>query len=80
MFKNPPECDRPTECRFVSLGGATTLLAWHPTYDRAGNRLGGSDPNVSTWHYSCQTCGKSWTETSQALDTPSQITPNQAGS
>jgi hypothetical protein len=62
MFKNPPECDRSQECRFVSLGGTSTLLAWQETYDRSGNRISGTDPNKTTWSWRCSICGKQWSE------------------
>lgn len=61
--KEMPECDKPKDCRFASMGGTTTCLAWTPTVDRDGNVFG-SNPNTTTWHWRCETCGKQWVEKS----------------
>lgn len=50
------------DCRFRSLGGFTTAMAWSPEYDKNGKLLN-HDPNTQTWRYDCITCGKKYLET-----------------
>lgn len=63
----PAECGQPKECRAVSLGSQSTLIAWTgPAVDRQGNVDRSGNPNkfTTTWH--CRTCGRSWTEELEA--------------
>jgi hypothetical protein len=63
LFKSPPTCDKPSECRFEGGNSFTTTLAYTPTqYDRSGNLINPPWENkvVSSWR--CVTCGQSWTE------------------
>ena len=54
------DCPR-ADCRIhESLGGASTLLAWEPTYDKYGNRVDKGDPNECTSSMRCSTCGVGW--------------------
>src|SRR5690348_8476163 len=62
-FKNPPPCETPEKCRFMSLGATSTLAYWPTVYDRNGNAEPSFDGNTTTESWKCQ-CGKSWTETS----------------
>jgi hypothetical protein len=63
-FKNPPECDKPTECRIEGGISVTTTLAYFPTlYDRSGELVSApweGNKTTTSWH--CVTCGKSWSE------------------
>jgi hypothetical protein len=68
-----PSCDRdPSECRIVSRGGSSTLLAWSPVYDGNGKRIDKGDPNTHTVEVSCGACGRQWTESTRYGETTIQ--------
>ncbi len=63
--QQPPECDKPTECRFVQNGMAsvTSMYCGDPVYDRSGkvvSPLGACNTMTTPW--ACQSCGKRWEE------------------
>lgn len=62
---NPPECDRPTECRFSDRGSTSTLMnCGSAVIDREGRII--STPgncNTTTTQWECLTCGKTWAST-----------------
>jgi YD repeat-containing protein len=65
-----PSCTHdPSECRLSSSGGTSTAMAWFPTYDGNGNRIGRGDPNIHTSQVSCSTCRMAWIESTQYGET-----------
>jgi hypothetical protein len=60
-------CER-TDCAIADQGQTSTLIAVTPVYDRNGNPIY-RDPNTTTAHYRCMTCGKTWAVRSQGRDT-----------
>ena len=58
-MNNPnPECPR-EDCAFSYSGGASTLVAYIPIYDKNGVNIN-PDRNTTTSIFECITCGKKW--------------------
>lgn len=52
------DCSR-EDCRVSCSGQSTTLMGWTQSYDKKGKPIG-RDPNTTTAHYRCSTCGVAW--------------------
>lgn len=61
IFKEPPACGRPIECRFVSDGATCGMYKQFMIYDRSGKFVPESDPVFSV-HWRCVVCGVEWSE------------------
>lgn len=60
--KNPPPCETPNECGFVS-SATRTLLGYYPTViKRDGTVITNADPNKTTYTWHCIQCGKTSVE------------------
>ena len=58
-MNNPnPECPR-DDCAFSYSGGASTLVAYIPIYDKNGVNTN-PDANTTTSKINCLSCGKMW--------------------
>lgn len=63
------DCKR-DDCRIVlSMGGASTCLAWVNEYDKTGRLIGRGDPNVTMTSTECLTCGVRWEHRTQYGET-----------
>lgn len=56
------DCER-EDCVINKEEGLTTCIMWTPLYDKNGNLLN-KDPNKTTTHFECFTCGREWFEKS----------------
>lgn len=62
-------CER-EDCRITGGNtGTSTCMGWTPVYDKRGNRIDASDPNIFTTSYACSTCGREWTVRTQRGET-----------
>ena len=58
-MKNPnPECPR-EDCKFITFGGRTTLVAYIPIYNKNGVNIN-PDRNTTSFTVDCLSCGKKW--------------------
>jgi hypothetical protein len=63
------DCPR-EDCRiYGGNSGVSTCMGWTPVYDKQGKRIDNGDPNSFTTSYSCTTCKKHWSVTTQRGDT-----------
>lgn len=53
------DCPR-EDCSLTSRGGASTCMAWTPTYDKHGHRTDSGDPNIHSGSLKCSSCGREW--------------------
>jgi len=67
MINPNPECSR-EDCKFITFGVRSTLVAYIPIYDKNGVNI---NPNRNTTSFTvdCLSCGKIWVGKSRMDET-----------